>query len=166
MGSSQEEVAIVDRDNRVTGSASRAEMRAQNLIHRATYILVLNRRDELFVQLRTMSKDIYPGHYDVAAGGVVLAGESYEESAARELAEELGVQGVELTPHFDFYHETADNRVWGRIFSCLHEGPFTLQAEEVAGGAFTPLAAIGELAKSHPFTPDGLLVLERFLRER
>jgi len=25
----------------------------------------------------------------VAAGGVVLAGESYEESAARELAEEL-----------------------------------------------------------------------------
>ncbi|HSR36605.1 MAG TPA: NUDIX hydrolase, partial [Desulfurivibrionaceae bacterium] len=65
-----------------------------------------------------------------------------------------------------FYHETPDNRVWGRIFSCTHDGPFTLQAEEVAGGAFTPLAAITELAKERPFTPDGLLVLERFLRER
>jgi 8-oxo-dGTP pyrophosphatase MutT (NUDIX family) len=167
MGSRQEEVAIVDRDNRVTGSAPRHEMRAQNLIHRASYILVFNRQGDLFVQLRTMNKDIYPGHYDVAAGGVVLAGESYEESAARELAEELGVRGVELVPGFDFYHEEPDNRVWGRLFSCLHDGPFTtLQAEEVAGGSFVPLSAVSELAKGHPFTPDGLRVLERFLCER
>ena len=166
MGSADEVVAIVDRDNRVTGSAPRRQMRAQNLIHRATYILVLNRRDELFVQLRTMSKDLYPGYYSATTGGVVLAGESYEESAARELAEELGVDGVPLAGHFDFYHETADNRVWGRVFSCRHDGPFTLQAEEVASGAFTPLATIGELARHRPFTPDGLLALERFLRER
>ncbi len=165
MGSAEELVAIVDRDNRVIGSAWRHEMRAQNLIHRATYILVLNQADELFVQLRTMSKDIYPGHYDVAAGGVVLAGEAYAAAAERELAEELGVRGVPLTAHFDFYHETPDNRVWGRVFSCRHEGPFTLQAEEVAGGSFTPLTAIAALASRHPFTPDGLRVLERFLHE-
>ena len=166
MGSAQEEVAIVDRDNRVIGSALRREMRARNLIHRATYILVFNRRGELFVQLRTMSKDLYPGHYDVATGGVVLAGESYGESAQRELAEELGVTGAELASHFDFYHEMPDNRVWGRLFSCVHDGPFTLQAEEVATGAFHSLAAIEAMTRSHPFTPDGLLVLERFLRER
>lgn len=166
MGSAQEEVAIVDRDNRVLGGATRAEMRARNLIHRATYILVFNHQGELFVQLRTMSKDIYPGYYDVATGGVVLAGESYEESAQRELAEELGVDGAPLASHFDFYHEEPGNRVWGRLFSCAHDGPFTLQAEEVAGGAFTPLAAIAEMAADHPFTPDGLRVLERFLHER
>ena len=166
MGSSREPVAIVDRDNRVVGSAPRHEMRARNLIHRATYIMVLNRRGELFVQLRTRTKDIYPGHYDVATGGVVLAGESYEESAKRELAEELGVSGVRLARRFDFYHETAGNRVWGRLFSCIHDGPFVSQAEEVADGAFYSLATIHALAKTHPFTPDGLLVLERFLRER
>lgn len=163
MGSALEEVVVVDRDNRIIGSTTRATMRAQNLIHRATYILVFNQQGELFVQLRTMSKDIYPGHYDVATGGVVLAGESYEESAQRELAEELGVQGV-LTSHFDFYHEETNNRVWGRIFSCVHNGPFVLQAEEVAGGAFTPLADLPALTRERPFTPDGLLVLERFLR--
>lgn len=166
MGSAQELVAIVDRDNRVIGSAPRHEMRAQNLIHRATYILVFNQRGELFVQLRTMSKDLYPGYYDVATGGVVLAGESYEESAARELAEELGVTGVALAAHFDFYHAMADNRVWGRLFSCVHNGPFILHAEEVAAGAFYPLAAIEKMTHAHPFTPDSLLVLERFLRER
>jgi len=166
MGSAQEEVAIVDRDNRVIGSATRAEMRAQNLIHRATYILVFNRQGELFVQLRTMGKDIYPGYYDVATGGVVLTGESYGASAARELAEELGISVVPLTAHFAFYHEAPDNRVWGQVFSCVHGGPFTLQAEEVAGGSFVPLALIAGLAKKHPLTPDGLLVMERFLHER
>jgi 8-oxo-dGTP pyrophosphatase MutT (NUDIX family) len=165
MGSAQELVAIVDRDNRVIGSAPRHEMRARNLIHRATYILVFSPQGELFVQLRTTSKDIYPGYYDVATGGVVLAGESYEESALRELAEELGVSAVALASHFDFYHEQKDNRVWGRLFSCTHNGPFTLQAEEVAGGAFHSLAAIRAMAATQPFTPDGLLVLERFLRE-
>ncbi|MFD4759808.1 NUDIX domain-containing protein, partial [Streptomyces sp. NPDC058439] len=34
----------------------------------------------------------FPGHYEIASGGAVAAGESYEEAAARELAEELGVR--------------------------------------------------------------------------
>ncbi len=91
-------VQIVDRDNRITGEAPRAQMRAAGLIHRACYILVFDARERLFIQKRTETKDIYPGYWDVAAGGVVLAGESYEESAARELEEELGVADAPLTP--------------------------------------------------------------------
>ena len=78
-------VQVVDEDNRETGAVTRREMRARGLVHRASYILVFNSRGELFVQKRTVSKDIYPGYLDVAAGGVVLAGESYEEAARREL---------------------------------------------------------------------------------
>jgi 8-oxo-dGTP pyrophosphatase MutT (NUDIX family) len=33
-----------------------------------------------------------PWHYKVVLGGAVAVGESYEEAAVRELAEELGVQ--------------------------------------------------------------------------
>ena len=166
MGSPDELVVVVDRDNRVIGAAARREMRANNLIHRATYILVINRQGDFFVQQRTMSKDIYPGYYDVATGGVVLADESYELSAGRELAEELGVGGAGLTSHFDFYYEAPGNRVWGRVFSCVYDGPVVLQAEEVASGAFYPQAALEALTREQSFTPDGLLVLERFLRER
>lgn len=93
MNPNNEEVAIVDRDNRLIGSAPRHEMRAKGLIHRATYILVFNRKGEIFVQERTTSKDIYPGYFDVATGGVMLTGESYRQSAARELAEEPGGNG-------------------------------------------------------------------------
>lgn len=156
----QEIIQIVDRDNREIAVVARHIMREQRLIHRASYILVFNRAGKLFVQKRTMSKDIYPGFWDVAAGGVVLAGESYEVSAARELGEELGVKG-KLTFLFDQYYEDADNRVWGRIFSCIHEGPFTLQEEEVADGCFMGIEEVLELSKREPFTPDGLIVLDR-----
>lgn len=158
MTASREIVVIVDEANRITGQASRAEMRAGRLIHRACYVLVFNGRGELFVQKRTASKDIYPGFYDVAAGGVVLAGESYEESADRELTEELGITAP-LTFCLDHFHDGPDNRVWGRVFTCRHEGPMRLQPEEVAAGFFLSPAAVEELSRKEPFTPDGLEIL-------
>lgn len=159
-------VTLVDDQNRVVGSATRREMRARRYPHRATYILVFNPRGELFLQKRTATKDVYPSHYDVAAGGVVLAGESYEESAARELAEELGISGAALRSHFDFYHEDGGNRVWGRVYSCAWDGPVHLQEEEVEAGRFLPIPQVLALAETEPFTPDGLGVLRRYLAER
>ena len=156
-------VLIVDKDNNETGSVPRHEMRAKGLVHRATYILVFNCRDELFVQKRTPGKDVYPGYYDVAAGGVVLAGETYDESARREVDEELGIRNAELTPHFTFFYEEGLNRVWGRVYSCIHDGELTLQAEEVESGFFSPPAEVLALSEKEPFTPDGLYVLTQFL---
>ena len=158
---SQEVVAIVDAENRVIGQATRREMRRQNLIHRATYILVFNHQGQLFVQKRTQTKDIYPGYFDVAAGGVVLDGETYEESARRELREELGVT-AELEFLFDRYFEGDRNKVWGRVYRCRHEGPFVLQESEVESGAFMMPAEILAAANDRAnFTPDGLAILEQ-----
>ena len=163
--SASEIITIVDENNRVIGEATRAEMRTQGLCHRACYILVFNRHDELFLQKRTTTKDIYPGYFDVAAGGVVLAGESYEISAQRELEEELGIRQVPLKSHFDFYHQEGTNRVWGRVFDCRYDGDIVLQEEEVASGDFHAIPDILELSRKEPFTPDGLYVLKRYLKE-
>jgi 8-oxo-dGTP pyrophosphatase MutT (NUDIX family)/predicted alpha/beta hydrolase family esterase len=154
-------VQIVDEKNQVAGSCPRGVMRAERLIHRACYILVFNRKGELFVQKRSIIKDVYPGHWDVAAGGVVLAGESYEQAAGRELLEELGIQDVPLTFLFDNYYEDEHNRVWGRIFTCFHDGPFTLQAEEIDHGRFMGMEEALALSKTEPFTPDGVELLEK-----
>src|SRR5262245_25954953 len=91
MNAAEEIVAIVDAQNTVIGAVPRREMRAKNLLHRSTYILVCNSRGELYVQKRTLTKDVFPGYYDPATGGVVLAGESYEQGAVRELEEEMGI---------------------------------------------------------------------------
>ncbi len=163
----EEIVWIVDKDNKELGELPRRLMREQRLIHRASYILVFNAAGELFLQKRTATKDVYPGYWDVAAGGVVQAGETYEQSAERELQEELGVGSITLNVLFDQYYEDQENRVWGRIFTCVHEGPFILQTEEVEKGRFTHPHTALALSKSEPFTPDGILVLEKILeRER
>lgn len=166
MSTSEEVVAIVDERNELIGSATRTEMRVRRLVHRATYVLVFNSSGELFVQQRTAHKDVYPSYYDVAAGGVVLAGESYDESAAREVEEELGVHGAPQKPLFEFFHQDGDNRVWGAAYACTWDGPVRLQAEEVAWGAFLPVSRILEMAEREPFTPDGLEVLRRYLARK
>ncbi|MEE9527401.1 MAG: NUDIX hydrolase, partial [Syntrophobacteria bacterium] len=61
MGSADEVVIIVDKENNEVGAVPRREMRAGRLPHRATYILVFNSRGELYVQKRTQTKDVFPG---------------------------------------------------------------------------------------------------------
>ncbi len=159
-------VQIVDRDNREAEMLPRFVMRQQGLIHRASYILVFNDQGQLFLQKRTATKDLYPSCWDVAAGGVVLGGESYEDSAVRELSEELGVQVESMTALFDQYFEEEENRVWGRIFSCVHNGPFHLQKEEVASGLFMDVPAIFKLSEQEKFTPDGIDILSKVAKNR
>lgn len=153
-------VAIVDRDNRLCGAAPRSVMRRDNLIHRATYVYVFDGAGRLYAQLRTMTKDIYPGYWDLAAGGVVLAGESDEESARRELDEELGIRGVALEPWFAFYFEDV-GRVWGQAFGCVWEGELRLQAEEVEKVERLEVGAILRGIEGKKFTPDSLYALRR-----
>ncbi|MDE0028203.1 MAG: NUDIX hydrolase YfcD [Deltaproteobacteria bacterium] len=155
-------VAVVDEDNRVVGSAPRREMRARRLPHRSTYILVFNSRGEVYVQKRTQTKDVFPGYYDPAAGGVVLAGESYLNGATRELEEEMGIRDVPLESLFEFYHADDHSRVWGAAYRCVYDGPVTLQEEEVESGAFMTVDAVFQAATTQPFTPDGLYVLRRY----
>lgn len=159
----EEQVLIVDAHNRPAGTAARSRMRAEGLAHRATCIFVFDRAGRLLVQKRTATKDLYPGYYDAAAGGVMVAGETWEESAAREAEEELGIT-VPLSPRFDFYFEDGTTRYFGRAFTCVHDGPFRLQAEEVERVEFVDPQAVldGALA---PLTPDTLHALEILLAE-
>jgi 8-oxo-dGTP pyrophosphatase MutT (NUDIX family) len=161
--SPQELVVIVDENNAIISNVPRAVMRKEGLIHRATYILVFSSKGRLFVQDRTMTKNIFPGYHDLCSGGVVVAGEDYEESARRELEEELGITGVPLAFLFDFYGEYVGQKVWGRAFSCISDEPFVLQKEELTGGAFHEIDEVIELISNEPCTPDSVYVLARYL---
>ncbi|WP_017903777.1 NUDIX hydrolase [Pseudomonas asplenii] len=162
--SDAELIAWVDDDDRLQGSLARAELRERGLIGRGTYILLFNSAGELCVHRRTLSKAIYPGYWDVAAGGMVQADESYAESAARELEEELGVSGVPLTAHERFFFDQPGNRLWCAVFSAVWDGPLRLQPEEVLEARFIPVeAAVAESAHK-PYCPDSLAALKRYLQ--
>ncbi len=162
---SNEIIYHVDPEDIVIGSVTRRVMREKGLCHRVTYLLVFNSAGELLVQTRTMDKDWCPGFQDFAAGGVVLAEESYELSAHRELKEELGIT-ANLTPHFDIYFEdsvtASSSKSWGRVFSCIDDGPFNLQPEEVAAVEFIDIGTAIEIDNSL-VTPDTRHVLIAYL---
>ena len=164
--SDAEQIAWVDEQDHLLGSLVRSELRERGLIGRGTYIMLFNSSGELCVHQRTFSKALYPGFWDVAAGGMVGADESYAESAARELAEELGVSGVELTAHDHFFFEDTDSRLWCSAFSAVWDGPLILQPEEVLQARFIPLAQVMQEISEKPYCPDSLAALKRYLRAR
>lgn len=131
--SAQESVLHVDEQDRVLGVVPRSRVQEEGLITRCTYIFVFNSAGLLCMHQRTLHKRLYPGYWDVAAGGLVSAGETYLQGARRELEEELGVVDAELKPHGRFFFEAPGSRLWGAFFSCCWDGPISMQPEEVQG---------------------------------
>lgn len=163
MDPGDELVEVVDEANEVVGAVQRRQLRARNLLHRCTYVFVTNPAGELYVHRRSETKDVYPGLYDVCAGGVNAVGEPYDVCAARELQEELGVTA---TPTFRFTHRYSGSsgEVWGGAFDVTWDGPIAWQPEEVVWGAFVPMSRVDDLIARERFCPDGLEVFERWRR--
>src|SRR5262249_25802812 len=134
-------VDVIDDAGRTVGATTRGEVRARGLPHRCVYVLVFNQQGELFIHLRTPTKDVYPSHWDVTVGGVLAAGESFAEGARRELAEELGID-AEPDPLFPFGYADAATVAQAVVYRVAHEGPFRLQPEEIVRGEFVPPSAV------------------------
>ncbi len=160
-----EPVIIVDKKNREIGVATRKEMRQKRLIHRATYIVVVDDKKRMLCQKRTLKKDIYPGMWEIAAGGVVAKGETYLENAKRELKEETGIDCPELKMHAEFFFEDEKNRVFGRLFSCRFSGAIRPQEAEVDDFRFLSQKGLEKLMKKEPFTPDSTVIYEKFIKD-
>lgn len=154
-------VDVIDNEGRTIGTVTRREMRGRRLAHRCVYILVFNSRGDLFIHQRTPAKDVYPGYWDVAVGGVLAAGEDFDAGALREGREELG---VDLDPQslFLFRYGDSFSVVQGMVYRAVHNGPFRLQPEEIVSGDFVPLADVWTKIERAPFCPDGVAVLNEY----
>ncbi len=108
----EEIVDLVDEDDNVIGRAPRREVRARNLLHREVGAIVRNRRGEIYVHRRVDTKNVFPGMYDMFVAGIVTSGESYDGAIRRELAEELGIEGVEPAFLFKSRYRDADINWW------------------------------------------------------
>jgi isopentenyldiphosphate isomerase len=160
MSTANELIDIIDDDGRTIGVTTRADIRARRLPHRCTYVLVFNKHGELFIHLRTATKDVYPSRWDVAVGGVVLAGETFDQGARREILEELGID-AEARPLFPFAHTDDHGVVRAMVYRLDHGGPFQLQPEEIVRGEWATLAEVWRRVAAQSFCPDGLEVLRQ-----
>lgn len=158
---SEELVDIVDESGAVVDTVPRSRMRAENLLHRSVFIVVLNDADELLVHRRADWKDIWPGAWDLAVGGVVATDESWEAAAGRELAEELGISGELVYLGEDIY-EDDDVRELARVYRVHSEGPFTFPDDEIVEAAWLAVTDLREWIAERAVCPDSVaLVLPR-----
>lgn len=154
-----------DPDGRVTGVTTRAQVRAGNLPHAATGVLLRDGHGRVFVHRRTDTKDVFPGAHDVLAGGVVGHGEDPVEAAARELSEELGQHGLVLHPVLRSWYRDASTHYLAHVFEAWWDGrPVVTQESEVAQGWWEPATELRDrLANSRwPFVPDTRALLTRW----
>jgi isopentenyldiphosphate isomerase len=162
MSAADELVDVIDGLGNTIAIVTRREMRLKRLPHRCVYVLVFNARGDLFIHLRTATKDVYPSHWDVCVGGVLAAGESFAQGVQREIREELGVD-ANAEELFPFHYADQATFAHGMAYRLRHDGPFQLQVEEIVRGEFVALSEVKERMNREPFCPDGVNVLERYL---
>lgn len=129
----QEEILeIVDRQGNTIGTAPRSHIHGNpSLIHKVVHVLVFNDSGELLLQKRSMRKDVAPGKWDTSVGGHVPNGEDLATAAIREMEEELGITPISLKPLYSYIHSNHYESEFVFTHSCMHNGPFSFNKEEI-----------------------------------
>lgn len=166
MSVSEELLDVVDVDDRVVGRATRGEIHARGLMHRAVHVLLFNRAGELFLQKRSLAKDENPGLWDSSAAGHVDSGEDYAACARREIGEELGLDGdVELAVLFKLVASPVTGFEHCTVYRAVHDGPLRLDPDEIDDGAWIDIAAMdARVAAADPELTESVRLIWRTYR--
>lgn len=138
---SQEIVDIVDNNNQIIGSITKDKAIQQGHYTRVVFIVLLNSKNELFLQQRKATKKTYPLYWSGSAAGHVQSGESYLDAAHRELQEELGVDTK--LKEVGMLTSEIDKEVTA-FFIGHSEGPFTLEEAAIETAEYYSLERLAQ----------------------
>jgi 16S rRNA (adenine1518-N6/adenine1519-N6)-dimethyltransferase len=149
LGIGDERFPVVDETDRILRYARRSDVHGNNLRHRAVHILIFDQEGEVYLQQRSRWKDRHPLKWDSSAAGHVAAGESYEETARRELKEELGIDvPLEKLLELSASARTEQEFVW--LYRGKVRGTLIINRSEIETGAFFPPAIIDGWVSARP----------------
>lgn len=150
-----EMVPVVEENGLVIGQATRQSVHdGSKLMHPVIHLHIINREGCLYIQKRSMKKDLLPGRWDTAVGGHVDYGETLEEALYREASEELGFR--DFNPIFlkSYIWESAREKKLVSVFATV--GNFTLKPDndEVTEGRYWNMSEIESNLARGLFTPN------------
>ena len=103
----------------------------------------INSDGELFLQKRAHTKDVNPGLWDTSAAGHVDFGESYEDSARRELKEELGIDYPEqFEPLFKMEASVDTGWEFIQVYQLTYDGVLQPEPHEIIDGRWFGLTEL------------------------
>lgn len=155
---------LVNESGETIGKATRRECHCgSKLLHPVVHLHIFNANGELYLQKRSMNKDIQPGKWDTAVGGHVDYGETVEAALRREVREELGVTC--FTPIFitRYVFESAVEKELVNTFKTVYNGPFSPDPVELDCGRFWSIAEIEDNLGKGIFTPNFVNEFRRLL---
>jgi 16S rRNA (adenine1518-N6/adenine1519-N6)-dimethyltransferase len=161
-----ERFPIVDKNDRILRYASRSEVHGNNLRHRAVHILIFNQAGDAYLQQRSRWKDRHPLKWDSSAAGHVATGESYDDTARRELKEELGVSvPLQKIAKLPASQKTDLEFVW--LYRGVASGDVVPDKSEIEQGAFFPPTVIDGWTSARPedFAPGFLECWKTYRRQ-
>ncbi len=145
---------VVNEHDEIIGQATRREVHARGLLHRAVHVMVYDRTGRILLQKRSLAKDSAPGRWASSCSGHVDAGEDYLTAAVRELGEEIGlhIAGPHLLTQVLRVAPCAETeQEFVRVYRLQSEGPFVFNKAEIDDGRwFFP----AELEKELLANPD------------
>ncbi|MEH6375876.1 NUDIX domain-containing protein [Streptomyces sp. KLMMK] len=146
-------VERVDEQDRVVGVVDRGEAIRRKWLHRVATVVCRDAEGRVLVHRRPGHVSRFPGQYNWLLGGAVSAGETYEDAAARELAEELGVRApVRLV--FKFLCSGVISPYWLGVHEAVIAEGVAPDRSEIAWHDWLPEAVLGEVLQQWPFVPD------------
>ena len=146
---------IVDSCGHTIGQATRGECHnGSKLLHPVVHLHVFNSRGELYLQKRSLDKDIQPGKWDTAVGGHIDYGEGVTDALHREAREELGIEGFEAELMARYVFESSIEKELVHTYRTVYEGPFTPDKEELDDACFWRIDEIESQLGKGIFTPN------------
>ncbi len=162
-------IDVVDEQDNVIGESMKSESHANGLWHRASTVFVFNDKNELLLQKRALTQRL-PNKLGASASGHLIKGDSYEQGALRELKEELGITAkltfVSMFKLNVAHSENDIDKEHCALYSCIYNGPFNIQKEELTCVKFYSIDAIKEMIVNQPdlFTLGFLKEFETYLK--
>lgn len=145
---------VVDTDGNPVGSATRGECHSGSMIlHPVVHLHLFNSRGELYLQRRPSWKDIQPGKWDTAVGGHVDYGETAEKAILREIREELGLTGLDITKIKSYIFQSAREREYVNVFVAVSDAE-PRPSDELDGGRFWSQTDIEKAVGQGILTPN------------
>lgn len=133
--SATELLDVVNENDDVIGSLPRREIHERGLLHRAVHVFLQNKVGEIYLQLRSHLKDTHPRKWDSSASGHLDPGETYHDSAVRELWEEVWVQPKgEVTRVARIAASAATDQEFIEVFLAEAKGKIRVHGKEVDSG--------------------------------
>lgn len=147
----QEWFDVVNERDEVIDRKLRQEVHATGLWHRAVHVLVFDASGRVFLQKRSMLKDLSPGLWDSSCSGHLDSGEEYDAAAVRELGEEIGVR-VGKAPERWFRINACEQTGWEFVwvYRLRYDGMIVVDEREIQYGEWMAPAEVTARIQARP----------------